>query len=120
MVVSKIDKNISYPEIKFVDPSDVKKATDLYEIEAKGVSIIIAVGSAKNTYEDKNITYYPVYLVKTDNKVIQIGLYEILSSNISNYTDEEGNLDVEQVGDPLIYVFVTKKMLENFLWDKLF
>ena len=87
MVLSKIDKtkSISYPELRSVYPDDLKKDANLYEIEVKGVDIIIAIGNSRNTYEDKNITFFPIYLVKTNNKVVQIGVYEILLSNLTNY-----------------------------------
>ena len=113
MVLSKINNSISYHELKNVDVDDLKKESPLYQIEVNGVDIIIAIGNAKNTFEDKNILYFPIYLVKSNNKVTQIGLYEIRASNIMDYIDEDGNLDVEKVDDPLIYTFVTKNMLEN-------
>ncbi|NDE18949.1 MAG: hypothetical protein EB000_00685, partial [Alphaproteobacteria bacterium] len=75
--------------------------------------VIIAVGGAKKNYEEKNITYFPIYLVKTNNKVVQIGVYELFTTDLLNYMDEDGNLEVEKLDDPLIYTFVTKKMLEN-------
>jgi predicted NAD-dependent protein-ADP-ribosyltransferase YbiA (DUF1768 family) len=113
MVLSKLEKAISYPELKSVDADDFKREANLYEIEVKDVPIIIAVGSAKRNFEEKNITYFPIYLVKTNNKVVQIGVYEIFTTDLLNYMDEEGNLEVEKLDDPLIYTFVTKHMLEN-------
>jgi predicted NAD-dependent protein-ADP-ribosyltransferase YbiA (DUF1768 family) len=113
MVLSKLDKGTSYPELKSVDPDDFKKEANLYEIEIKDVDVIIAVGSAKKNYEEKNITYFPIYLVKTNNKVVQIGVYELFTTDLLNYMDEDGNLEVEKLDDPLIYTFVTKKMLGN-------
>jgi predicted NAD-dependent protein-ADP-ribosyltransferase YbiA (DUF1768 family) len=113
MVLSKLDKETSYPEIKNVDPDDFKKEANLYEIEIKDIEIIIAVGNAKKQFEQRNITYFPIYLVKTNNKVIQIGVYELFTTDLLNYMDEDGNLEVEKLDEPLIYTFVTKKMLEN-------
>jgi len=118
MVLSKLDRSISYPELKKVDPDDLKKEANLYQIEFETpkiskIEIIVAIGNAKNTFEEKNVTYFPIYLVKTNKKVMQIGLYEIESTNVSEYTDDNNNLEVEKMGDPVIYTFVTTEMLKN-------
>jgi predicted NAD-dependent protein-ADP-ribosyltransferase YbiA (DUF1768 family) len=113
MVVSKINDTISYPELKNVDPADLKKETNLYQIDLLGTDVVIAVGNAKNTFADKQIIYYPVYLVKPNNKVIQIGLYELNTEDNLKYLDESSNIDVEHLEDPLLYTFVTKEMLSK-------
>jgi len=113
MVLSKINNNISYPELKSVDPSDFKTEANLYQLYIKDIEVIIAVGNSKNTYEDKNILYFPIYLVKYNNKVIQIGVYEIKASDYLNYLDNNNNLDIEKMNEPLIYSFVTKEFLNK-------
>jgi predicted NAD-dependent protein-ADP-ribosyltransferase YbiA (DUF1768 family) len=113
MVLSKLDGDVSYPELKSVDSGDLKMEANLYQLEIKDIDVIIAVGNSKNTYEDKNILYFPIYLVKHNNKVIQIGVYEIRASDYLSYLDNYNNLNIEEMDDPLIYSFVTKEFLNK-------
>lgn len=113
MVLSKINSDVSYPELKSVDSGDLKMEANLYQLEIKDIDVIIAVGNSKNTYEEMNILYFPIYLVKYNNKVIQIGLYEIKASDYLSYLDDYNNLDIEKMEEPLIYSFVTKEFLNK-------
>jgi predicted NAD-dependent protein-ADP-ribosyltransferase YbiA (DUF1768 family) len=113
MVLSKIDSDVSYPELKSVDSGDLKTEANLYQLEIKEIDVIVAVGNAKNTFEEKNILYFPIYLVKYNNKVMQIGVYEIKSSDYLSYLDDYNNLDVEKMEEPLIYAFATKELLNK-------
>ena len=114
MVLSKINNKVSYKEIKKLDPSDINKESELYQIVAKDVDIIIALGNAKHMKE-YNITYFPIYLVKENDRVIQIGVYELLTSDLPKFMNKETNtLNIELLDEyPLIYVFITKKILEE-------
>lgn len=111
MVVSNLFDNINYPELTKINPNDLKKETTQYVINVKDVDIIIAVGDSKNTFSKYGITFFPVYLVKEDNKAIQIGIYEIYSKNLLKHIDEQSVLDIETLSDPLLYSFITTSFL---------
>jgi len=113
MVKSKIDSGVSYSELKSVDSGDLKLEADLYQLEINGIDVMIAVGNAKNTFEDKNILFFPIYLVKHNNKVVQIGVFEIKASNYLSYLDEYNNLNIEMMDEPLIYSFTTAEFLNK-------
>ena len=76
MVLSKINSSISYPELKKTNPEDSNMETDLYEISVKGVDVVIAVGNPRHDFQKKNVVYYPVYLVKKNNKVAKLKIIE--------------------------------------------
>jgi predicted NAD-dependent protein-ADP-ribosyltransferase YbiA (DUF1768 family) len=111
MVVSKLSKNINYPELKSVDPRDLKQESNLYQIDALGVDIMIAIGNPKKNYEEQNVICFPIYLVKKNRRVTQIGLYELAADIM--YANEKGQLDMTKFEklQPLFYSFVTKEML---------
>ena len=113
MVLSKINNAISYPELKSVDVNDLNIEANLYQLEIKGIDVIIAVGNAKNTFEDNNVLYFPIYLVKHNNKVVQIGVYEINASDYLSYLDETNNIDIEKMDEPLIYSFATAEFISR-------
>ena len=113
MVLSKINSEVSYPELKSVDYGDLKKEAELYQVEINEIDVVIALGNSKNTFEDKNVLYFPIYLVKHNNKVIQIGLYEIKATDYLSYLDEYNDLNVDKMPMPLIYSFANKEFLNK-------
>ena len=113
MVQSKIDKTINYPETKDLNEDDKDYDADLFEISLFNKDIIIAVGQSKFAFIEKNVVYYPVYIIKNEQVDSQIGVYEILSDRQPAVLDEDGDLDVEKLGELLQYSFVTAKYIKG-------
>jgi predicted NAD-dependent protein-ADP-ribosyltransferase YbiA (DUF1768 family) len=106
MVLSKLNRDVSYVERKTVDAEDAQKEFELYEMEIKKVEIIVTIGNVKNTFESKNILFFPLYLIKFNLKAVQIGVYEILANSYIAGND----IDIEHL-TPLLYSFVTEDFL---------
>jgi hypothetical protein len=116
MVRSRLDPSVNYAELKSIDPSDSKETNykaPLYEATVLGVNTIISIGQIKNTFVDKNIVYYPIYLIKNNKVISQIGVYEISEENVPSILDDEGDINIEKTPPPLIYSFVTKSLIQK-------
>ena len=77
MVKSNLNSNVNYPEYKMLNEEDKNMESSLYEMELLNVSLLIALGNIKYSYENDNIVYYPIYVIKDNNVGSQIGVYEI-------------------------------------------
>ena len=108
MVQSVLSSDVNYPEIKKLDPEDRSYSASIYEIDINDVNVMIALGQPKYTYLDSGIIYFPIYLVKGNTFDKQIGVFESLSSRIPQITDEDGEVDIAEMGEPLVYSFVDK------------
>ena len=118
MVNSILNPKINFPELKKLDPDDKQFDASMYEVNILGEDVIIALGQAKYAFIDDNIIYYPIYLVKNDKVSTQIGVYEILAEQLPNVVDDDGDIDLTQVDEPLLYKFVNDKILFDSTNDK--
>lgn len=106
MVKSRLNATINYTELKELNDEDKNYDADLYEISLFSVVCVIAIGLPKFDFIDKEIIYYPVYIIKDDKVDSQIGLYELLSHNQPSSLDDDGGLDIEKIGPILLYSYV--------------
>jgi hypothetical protein len=109
MVQSKLDNTINYIESKTLDEEDKQYDATLYSTEIYGVESNIALGQGKYDFVEKNIVFFPLYYVVNDEVVGQIGVYEVFANTIPNITDEDGDIDLSSLDEPLLYSFVNEK-----------
>ena len=103
MVNSILDRSINYPEIKKIDPEDLNYDATAYEITIFDNEKIIALGQPKYAFIEKNIVYFPIYLIIDDHVDSQIGVYEIFSTKLISVTDKDGDIDLTKLDEPLLY-----------------
>ena len=106
MVKSLLSSDVDYIENKSLLPEDKNQEASIYEITLYGDDETIALGQPVYTFIERNIVYYPIYLLKNDKVVLQIGLYEVFASEMDNFLDTDGDVDLLLIGSPLLYGFV--------------
>jgi len=119
MVRSRLDPSINYSEIKALDPSDTKETqykAPLYEAEVLGIHTIISIGQIKNTFIDKGVVYFPLYLIKDDKVLSQIGVVEAMQDTISSLLDEENDISLEKAEPALLYSFVKESLIRKAVY----
>ena len=110
MVKSVLDTTVTYSESPKIDPTDLDYDANLYETVIYDKDVIFALGKPKYTYIDNNIVYYSIYLVKNDEIIMQIGLYEILANEEDNILDAEGDIDLNKFDKPLLFAFAYSEL----------
>ena len=58
---------------------------------------VLALGQAKNDFINKNILYFPIYLIVNNKCVSRIGIYEIFANNLPDIIEENGDIDIEKL-----------------------
>ena len=145
MVLSKINRSISYKDNKKIDEEDVGHISPIYSMPIfdKDVAVVIGkpkqpvLGSEKTT-KTTDIVYYSIYLLSNKKIISQIGVFEskmssgsepfIFSSmrsvNEKDFSgerpkkfvgklDEDGDLDLSHMDDPLLFDFVTEEFISK-------
>ena len=110
MVKSILNNTIDYNEARDIDADDVDFDANLYETKIFDKDITFALGKPKYTFIDKNIVYYPMYLIEKDEIKMQIGLYEILANTMEELLDADGDIDLNKFGKPIVYAFAFNEM----------
>ena len=113
MVLSRLNKKINYPDIERVDQDDINHNSPLYQTEIKNVDTIIALGNVKFSFVNDKVLYAPVYLTKNYKVIAQVGVYEFPNSTYSDILDEDDDILLDQLDQPLLYSFVTSDYIKE-------
>jgi predicted NAD-dependent protein-ADP-ribosyltransferase YbiA (DUF1768 family) len=111
MVHSLLNPSIKYNETTSLEKEDKDYDATIYEISLFDTDILIALGQPKYSFIDKNIVFYPLYLVKNDSVDSQIGVYEILNNELPAMLDDDGDINLDLLKSPLLYAFVDKTFI---------
>jgi predicted NAD-dependent protein-ADP-ribosyltransferase YbiA (DUF1768 family) len=110
MVKSILDNTIDYNEPRDIEADDIDFDANLYETKMFDKTIVFALGKPKYTFIDKNIVYYPIYLVEKDEIKMQIGLYEIPANTQEELLDADGDIDLNKFSKPIVYALTINEL----------
>jgi len=117
MVLSRLNKKINYPDIERVDQDDINHNSPLYQTAIKNVDTIIALGNVKMSFVNDKVLYVPIYLTKNYKVIAQVGVYEFPNSTYANILDEDDDILLDQLEQPLLYSFVTSDYIKEKVGD---
>ncbi len=110
MVQSKINTDVSYKEKNDIHKKDDEMEAFLYSYPILGFDCTICLGNINYDYADKKILFTRIYSCINESIDEQIGIFEFKPSD--NIEDNDGDIDLEKINEPLLYQFVTKKYLK--------
>jgi len=113
MVKSILDESIEYEDTSKIENSDKNTNKEIYEIPIFGYDCLITVGEPINKLN--SIVYFPIYLIKYNLKIIQIGIYEIDKTKVTlkDINNSDNFFDLIYDTEPLLYSFVNKNFIEE-------
>jgi len=116
MITSKIDSSVKYKEDKICETCDKRIESDAILLTINDTDVITIIGKPDMKYLDKDIVFFPVYLMSDDKFISRIGIFEIPSDFLESvYSNNE--LNIEILNDPLIFSFVNREYLEQYKYD---
>ena len=107
MVQSVINPRLEYPETTAIEPEDRNKEFVEYETKLYSIPVSICIGKVQSRNASYGVLYAPIYLVKPNGRVTNVGLYEFTVSKLKYLKDEEGGLDFYKLSRPLLFNFAT-------------
>jgi len=119
-VISVLNNSITYKmkekeEILFKEDDQLE--TNPFSITLRGVPVLLVVGNERNKYISKRVLHVPIYLVSDGGVVARIGVFEYLESEAEDVRDEDGDIDLDKVGNPLLFPFVTREYLMKYKYE---
>jgi hypothetical protein len=118
MVSSKLNDAINYKENRAIEDCDMGYSSVVYEMEIEDRPVKFVLGKQKYTYSGKNVLYYPIYLLNENRIKAQIGVFELQSNKALNILDDDGDVDLNMLEEPLMYSFVNASFLDKALKPK--
>ena len=122
MVFSRILKFYNYKESKKLNAIDENLDTIVHKLNIKEFNITIEVAVGKENNIDNKLLYFPIYLIHKDTFISKIGVFEFditfantFNSILDKLKYKNGEINIKKMGEPLLFNFVTKELLNQYM-----
>jgi predicted NAD-dependent protein-ADP-ribosyltransferase YbiA (DUF1768 family) len=105
MVLSKINATVKYEDTKAIASTDIEHETCIYSAKIYNKAIQFVLGLPQFEYSSKNIVYFNIYLANNGFVVSKIGIYETYNSDYGSLLDDDGDIDLSKLQEPLLFPF---------------
>jgi hypothetical protein len=105
MVVSNINNTIKYEETKAIASNDIDVESSIYSAKIYDKTIQFVLGLAQFEHKSNNIVYFNIYLANNGFVIAKIGIYETYNNIYSTLLDEDGDIDLSKMSEPLLFSF---------------
>ena len=133
MVQSRIREGVNYPTRHNIEEEDIGHSCNIYEFDDDEImgTLIFTIGKIKYKFKSKELLYVPIYQVVNDAKNddndhdnavpmlytidTQIGVFEFEASIVMEVFDEDENINMSLIGEPLFYKKFYQKEPTNLI-----
>jgi hypothetical protein len=119
MTLSRIRPIIQYKENKGIEIEDRDYnssvyITTLFKDDKTPIDVAIAVGKYRfDATKKTDLVYFPIYILSNDRIKAQIGVYETTANTLPTVLDEENEVVIELLGEPVLYSFATPEYIQR-------
>ena len=118
MVKSKIVNTINYAEHSKLNLADKGHASCLYIIPILDKEYLVVLGKQNTGFAKEGLVFYPIYLLNGKHKIkAKIGVYEAEVAVATSLLDDDGDVDLTQLDEPLLFSYVNTTYLDTYGTD---
>lgn len=114
MVSSLLNKKVSYKEDSDIDSEDRGHKAEPYDFILFDKELVVVFGKPKYTKIQYGVVFFPIYLVVNETISAQIGVVEVPKNKVLSMIDEDSQLIVDKIDNPLLFSFVTEKYVDRY------
>ena len=117
MVKSLLNETINYKESRIIDVEDIDHTTSIYEYKLYDLPFEFALGKANYIYTKFNIIYYAIYLIRNEEPISKIGIFEIKGDELIHNMNDDDDINLNNGN---ILMFIPEKKMKFLIGSQMY